>query len=297
VSSYADHAILALPVDAPARHWRLLAALGTFKPYPDGSVRVSQPKLAEVAGLHPDTVKQARRELVKAGVLDYQAGRGAGIFSAYRIKGGDIATPLFDDYRPAEKGGRSPEKRGGTNRPDQGKQLSSMYVPKPGRTTGAVLRPAPAFGAGSLRSPAPRHREGGKMPKHTPSKDQAPLWPATVQPEPGVIEGKVVGQPPPPSAQTLVGEWLDHCQMRPPQRITGQVARELAGLLGEGIDYDVVRRGLAAWHQRGQHPSTLASFVNAAGNAPQAGNGGRPAPAPPIMATALELARQLRDVQ
>lgn len=66
----------------------------------------------------------------------------------------------------------------------------------------------------------------------------------------------------PPTAQTLIAEWVEHCEKRPPGRVVGQVSRELKSLLDEGIDPADVRRGLAAWHQKSLHPSTLPSVVN-----------------------------------
>jgi hypothetical protein len=69
------------------------------------------------------------------------------------------------------------------------------------------------------------------------------------------------------TAQTLIGEWIDHCRSRPPGRVIGQVGKELRALLAEGIATDEVRRGLAQWHQRGLHPSALASAVNEVMNA------------------------------
>jgi hypothetical protein len=73
------------------------------------------------------------------------------------------------------------------------------------------------------------------------------------------------------TAQTLVAEWLDHCRKRPPQRVIGQVAKELGLLLAEGQDVEDVRRGLAQWHAAAKHPSTLASFVNEAMNGSSTG--------------------------
>ena len=72
------------------------------------------------------------------------------------------------------------------------------------------------------------------------------------------------------TAQTLLGEWLDHCGTRPPKQIVGQVAKLLGQMIAEGIPPDRVRTGLAEWHHacavndRGQHPATLPSFVHAA---------------------------------
>lgn len=64
------------------------------------------------------------------------------------------------------------------------------------------------------------------------------------------------------TAQTLIAEWIDHCRRRPPGNVIGQVAKQCKGLLDEGFDYDDVRAGLALWHSRGLHPSTLPSVVN-----------------------------------
>lgn len=64
------------------------------------------------------------------------------------------------------------------------------------------------------------------------------------------------------TAQTSIGEWLDHCRQRPPERVIGQVAKHVRELLAEGIDPGQVRAGLAAWHSKSLHPSTLPSIVN-----------------------------------
>jgi hypothetical protein len=69
-----------------------------------------------------------------------------------------------------------------------------------------------------------------------------------------------------PTAQTLVGEWIDHCPERPPGRVIGQVSKELKSLLDEGIDPERVRRALAEWNRKGLHPSTLPSVVHEIGN-------------------------------
>lgn len=68
------------------------------------------------------------------------------------------------------------------------------------------------------------------------------------------------------SAQTLIGEWIDFCKSPPPGRVKGHVAKELKTMLDEGIAYEQVRAGLAAWAQRGNNPSSLASFVHEVGN-------------------------------
>jgi hypothetical protein len=66
-----------------------------------------------------------------------------------------------------------------------------------------------------------------------------------------------------PTSQTLIAEWIEHCgDKRPPSRVIGQVAKETAAMLAEGIDYADVRAGLAAWHSKALHPSALASVVH-----------------------------------
>lgn len=63
------------------------------------------------------------------------------------------------------------------------------------------------------------------------------------------------------TAQTLVGEWLDHCASRPPGRVIGQISREIRIMLEEGQPYEKVRKGLALWQSKALHPSSLASCV------------------------------------
>jgi hypothetical protein len=69
-----------------------------------------------------------------------------------------------------------------------------------------------------------------------------------------------------PTAQTLVGEWIEHCTDRPPGRVVGQVAKELKSLLEEGVDPGRIRRALAEWNRKGLHPSTLPSVVHEIAN-------------------------------
>jgi hypothetical protein len=65
-----------------------------------------------------------------------------------------------------------------------------------------------------------------------------------------------------PTAQTLIAEWIDHCPERPPERVIGQISKELKTLINEGVDPDRLRPALAEWNRKGLHPSTLASVVH-----------------------------------
>ena len=90
-----------------------------------------------------------------------------------------------------------------------------------------------------------------------------PIRPDPTRPDPTILAGSSLLAPlAEQSAQTLVAEWLDHTPQRPPGRVIGQVSKELKAMLDEGQPYKDVRAGLAAWAQKGLHPSTLASVVH-----------------------------------
>jgi hypothetical protein len=74
---------------------------------------------------------------------------------------------------------------------------------------------------------------------------------------------------PPPTAQTILAGFIDWDRARGGQltkRTIGQLATHIGGLLAEGIPEERIKRGLIEWRDRGQHPSTLHSFVDAAMN-------------------------------
>lgn len=100
----------------------------------------------------------------------------------------------------------------------------------------------------------------------------------------------------PPSAQTLVGEWVDACGERPPDRIVGQVAREVGKLLDERIPYADVRNGLRSWHAKRLHPATIASEVHAVRLGPPEASA-KPSTTDQRVGAALDLAAQLREAE
>jgi hypothetical protein len=81
-------------------------------------------------------------------------------------------------------------------------------------------------------------------------------------------QGALARTAPPDTAQALLGEWIDHCPQRPPKQVLGQVAKMLGSLLGEGYAPEQVRRGLAAWHEKGLHPAALPAVVHEVINTP-----------------------------
>jgi hypothetical protein len=66
----------------------------------------------------------------------------------------------------------------------------------------------------------------------------------------------------PVTAQTILGEYIDRCRVRPPAQVLGQLGKLLGHLLDEGYAPDDVRRGMAHWATRSLHPATLPSVVN-----------------------------------
>ena len=112
-----------------------------------------------------------------------------------------------------------------------------------------------------------------------------------------VLEGEPVDDAPPVdsdspvTAQTIVGEWLDRCTVRPPTSVIGQMAKQIRVLLDEDrIHPDHIRRGIAHWMTRDLHPSTLPSLVNSAMNA-QAAPGARTPGQQPAGETPFDRAR------
>jgi hypothetical protein len=74
---------------------------------------------------------------------------------------------------------------------------------------------------------------------------------------------------PAPTAQAILAAFIDWDRARGGQltkRTTGQLAKHIAALLAEGVGEAPIKRGLIDWRDRGQHPSTLHSFVDAAMN-------------------------------
>lgn len=87
--------------------------------------------------------------------------------------------------------------------------------------------------------------------------------PAVHNPRPSATEPATPAIPADaPTAQTIVGEWIDYASKRPPAMVIGQGSKQIAAMLQEGIDPDDVRRGVREWIDKGLHPSALPSVVN-----------------------------------
>lgn len=117
----------------------------------------------------------------------------------------------------------------------------------------------------SVRSPASRAPDAQAGASRASRAGHGTVRNGTTDSEPSVPRAEAdvipINQP---TAQTLVAEWLDERPQRPPGRVIGQVAKEVGQMLAERIPADAIRAGLRTWQARGQHPSTLPSFVAAA---------------------------------
>ena len=87
-----------------------------------------------------------------------------------------------------------------------------------------------------------------------------------------------------PTAQVLIGEWLDKCRKRPSKQVIGPVGRSIKAMLAEGIDVDDIRAGLDLWREKGLNPSALPGIVNQVQNArpAQSPRPAAPSAPPPI---------------
>lgn len=92
------------------------------------------------------------------------------------------------------------------------------------------------------------------------------------------------------TAQHLIAEYISGCAKRPPGQVLGQLGKHVATMLAEGMDPGDVRRGLASWHAKGLHPSTLPSVVHEVMNGPP-GRGVRQQETEDLFARAMHRAR------
>ncbi|MGH3631245.1 MAG: hypothetical protein ACRDRL_27855 [Sciscionella sp.] len=64
------------------------------------------------------------------------------------------------------------------------------------------------------------------------------------------------------TAQTIIAAYLDRCPKTFTKSTLGQLGRHAKSLLTENVPADVISRALDAWTERGNHPSSLSSFVD-----------------------------------
>jgi len=111
------------------------------------------------------------------------------------------------------------------------------------------------YGAGS------REQVAGSRTFAAAAAQDADPWNAPETREPADTE-EAAQAALPVTAQTILGEYLDRCQKRPPAPVIGQLAKLVKNMLDEKIHPDDIRRGMASWMRKGLHPATLPSEVN-----------------------------------
>ncbi|WP_026328412.1 hypothetical protein [Streptomyces sulphureus] len=133
----------------------------------------------------------------------------------------------------------------------------------------------------AFTEPSVRAHGGSNEPSASPHGSD--LGPRNVDLGSSPSGGAAAPAPETVSAQQLIGEYTASCAHRPPQGVLGHLGREVAKLLGEGIDPEYIRVGLARHQAKGLHPSTLPSLVHEAMNATgPSGALGRPPSAPTV---------------
>lgn len=70
----------------------------------------------------------------------------------------------------------------------------------------------------------------------------------------------------PANAGQLVAYWLERCRVRPPDRVIGQMSKEIKLLIEQNIPAVHIEAGIDEWLTRDLSPSLLASLVNSAMN-------------------------------
>lgn len=272
VSYMDDDALLGCSPLAELLYVRMLAVAGRMPT--DGYLTL--PQIEHRAGARlgtPAKVRSLVKELVAAGpVEEVDGGYAIRAWLKWNKSAAELGRERAKDRdrKRADRSGQPPD--GGGNpppvHPDTDRNPNGLHADSNGSPTGV-----PGL---SGRSPASRAtaqaRHGTALHDTTsteaslPRGDEDPdLVPPDEPPGADVIHIGTI------TAQTLVGEWLGHCQpSRPPKQVVGQVSKLLGGMLAEGIPAERVRLGLAEWHRacatnsRGQHPASLPSFVHAA---------------------------------
>lgn len=256
--------------------------LGVANHEGDGGARPAVATLAKYANVDPRSVRRALDMLVETGELEII--HKAGWASTYRVlvrcpKGCDRSSNHRLTVRPTPDASVTPDRN---VTPD-----ADVHIP---------LTPA---------SPHPGHQRQGTPDASVTQTIQEPSENRPLNrarrsagaPQPSTELVLVESDPAPITAQTLVTTWIDHCRARPPANVIGQVARHCAALLAEGIDPRAVEDGLAQWHSKGLHPSTLPSVVNEVLNPPSPRANGRRRLSPGDQALALIADMRERGIQ
>ncbi len=177
-----------------------------------------------------------------------------------------IPVPAPSAPEPAHAGADAPTAAAHDeqDRPSPGSQDDEDGSPQP-RPAAARERPATTTPESEAKGPESAQRSPG--PASPPAATGwLPLVGTAAERAPGPAAAASADTP---TAQTILRSFIDWDRASGGQltrRTIGQLAKQLADLLDQGVGDRPIRRGLADWRASGQHPSTLDSFVNAAMN-------------------------------
>lgn len=248
-----------LPFDTRGFLWWLSSHTARFV------AGLNEARIRELTGLGRDHVRRMLRELTDAGYLirtrlhDVRGQLLAGVRYALNMR------PDRQQSLPVE----APMDAQAVHRSEQAKHDVSAGGAMDGLGVHRSIYREEQEENKELPAPprAAPQSHGGPMPrtrKQTPG--QTALWPSAA-PEPtrelthaGTDVQRV------DNAGVIVGEWLQRCPVRPPSRVIGQVSKLVKEMVAEGIDGDLIRRGIASWMGKGLHPATLPAEVNAVAN-------------------------------
>lgn len=217
-------------------------------------------KLASKTGLHPRSVQRSVTRLVEIGELEMAVNAGPRGCNRYRVT-----------MKPGKKPGKKPT----AQRRNHG---TETYGTAPLRHSAVTAESPSAYGT------AP-----------PPIRQTAVSAYGTAPPEPSSNRPRTILEPSNgrTTAQTIIGEWIDHCKKRPPERVIGPMAKQVAALLGEGYDPDEIRRGIAQWMTKDLSPSLLPSIVNSLVNGTARASPRKPSTTDSRVDQALALAAEL----
>jgi hypothetical protein len=222
-----------------ARGTEKLVLLGIANHEGDGGAWPSISTLATYANVTERRVQQAIGKLVDLGELkrDVQAGGLANLPDHLRPNRFEVVVSCPEDCD------KSPQHR--VKYPTPGE---TRFTPPVKPASPEPVKPA---------SPEPSLRT-------TRGTTSASLRSAGAQ---TTIDGTPEPPPKPTTAQDLVGEFIDHCKRRPPDRYLGKLAKATKELLDEGFVPDDIRAGMRVLIDKGLDASVLPSAVHGAVNA------------------------------
>lgn len=229
-------------------------------------LRITETALMRKADLGRNVLRRALRALEDRGLITRrQQRRGLGF--------GDVIVYLGDQPLPMDS--PAPADPNPVNSSDQAKHGVSAGEPVDPNPVDCSMYlqddvPKDEVPSALPRADAAQTSTGGPMPRtrKPQAAGQTSLLPFAV-PEPTRDLTPAAADITPSgssNAGTILGEWLDRCAARPPSRVVGQVAKLVKEMVIEGIDPDLIRRGMAEWMRKGLHPSTLPAEVNSVAN-------------------------------